>query len=61
MNFLEEREEDMRTYAFGWDFGNTETDAVMIVRGKEVPFHDSNRVCAVRRYNDDAEPCLTGE
>ena len=38
MTFLEEREDAMRTYAFGWDFGNTETDAVMIVRGKQIRF-----------------------
>ncbi len=38
MNILEERDDAMRTYAFGWDFGNTETDAVMIVRGKQISF-----------------------
>ena len=38
MNILEERDDAMRTYAFGWDFGNTETDAVMIVRGKQIRF-----------------------
>jgi len=38
MDFLEEREDAMRTYAFGWDFGNTETGAVMIVRGKQIRF-----------------------
>ncbi len=38
MNFLEERDEAMRTYAFGWDFGNTETDAVMISKGKQIRF-----------------------
>ena len=38
MNFLEEREDEMRTYAFGWDFGNTETDAVLISKGKQLRF-----------------------
>lgn len=37
MNFVEERDE-MRTYGFGWDFGNTETGAVMIVKGKQLRF-----------------------
>lgn len=36
MNILEERDEAMRTYATGWDFGHTETDVVMIVRGKQI-------------------------
>jgi len=38
MTILEERDDTMRTYAFGWDFGNTETGAVMIVRGKQLRF-----------------------
>jgi len=38
MTILEESEEIMRTYAFGWDFGNTETDAVMISKGKQIRF-----------------------
>jgi len=36
MTILEERDDTMKTYAFGWDFGNAETGAVMIVRGKQV-------------------------
>jgi len=38
MNSVEERAEAMKTYPMGWDFGNTETGAVLIVKGKQLRF-----------------------
>ncbi len=36
MNIVEEREEDMKTYPCGFDFGHTETGAVVVVKGKQL-------------------------
>jgi len=36
MNVLEEREDEMKTHPCGFDFGHTETGAVLILKGKQV-------------------------